>query len=404
MHSRFDGFWILALWLIAAGCETVVDVGPIDSRRELVVTSLFSEDEPWHVVIQEAVPLGEMSATPPRGVEHAEVEIRGDDGNVVSLSHLGGGFYWSSEVPRSGVTYTLEAAADGFPTVHAESHVPEAIALEGEFTTGITNPILELQFENDPSTRNFYEVLLLEGMRLNRFTILNPELEAQLRKHTFFDPFDPNLYMPWIERALLDDLSFGGEEVVLQLETYYISHPFSAWVRRLSEPYYRYGMSLVQQEVAGVDPLVEPVSLQSNVTGGQGGFAGYATSSIGEYSARAVRARLAGSYRLSRYGGRAGGVDFEFDTDGRLVLNPDLTASGHLRIPAGEHTSGRDITFSGGYRISSGFITLFVDEEPLHGMTFTIQDGPNAVGLSASVSHGIRNALWISFERLGPGR
>ena len=365
------------------GCEGTVEFPGAPSRSELVVTSEFSAESPWVVIVQRTVGFDEV-VTFPASVQNATVTIEGDDGSRVELEHKGGGFYHSNCCkPQAGVTYQLQVEAKGFEPVSAIDMLPEPAKIQDMRMTSVNaewgpTKRLEVDFKDDGSTVNFYELSVLWNLRWSEveFTVLNAEIQDQLNDYALGSIFEPDLDKIYAHRMLLHDKAFDSREFTLILETYpsngiaELGGGLSVKMRTVSEAYYRYRRSQVLQNNATSDPFAEPVEVRSNVRGGLGMFAGYAPETHGELSDAFMRDRITGFYELVSY------ILLERDGDGRdrigeggegkgkLHLRSDNTALGSISLPIGEGEFW-SVSLDGGFLLKGNWLRVFHSDKTL---------------------------------------
>ncbi len=397
---------IAALLAATAGCETVVDADIETGPAQLVVTSLFTPDEPWRVVVQRTVGTQEVAAFP-AVVEDATVTIRGHDGSFVALSHKGGGFYHAnSPSPRFGVTYTLHAAADGFRTVEAVDRLPEpvvvmAVRVRARSDADQATRRIDIEIRDDGEVRNFYELSVLHNKQGYEvpFTLLNAELEDQIRSLDPGDLFEPELTTPYVRRALIRDDPFDGKLFTFRLETESIYGDATIYIRTVSEAYYLYRRTRLLQQDADHNPFVEPVRIQSNIRGGQGVFAGYSLDAHGALSSRRLRSMISGAYTAVGFEGRENNEPVNYLAEGgsvAITLRPDFTVVGRMRLPSSDGAP-TTIALDGGFSFQGSDIRLF------HSTDTVLRDmdlrfDPDSNSLSGSIGDSRHNA-YIRFAR-----
>ncbi len=400
---------IVVLLVAIAGCETVVDVDVETRPAELVVTSLFTPDEPWRVVVQRTVGTQEVTAFP-AVVEDATVTIRGDDGSFVALSHKGGGFYHAgNSFPRAGVTYTLHAAADGFRTVEAVDRLPAsavvtAVRVQARSDADHRTKRIDIEIRDDGEVRNFYELSVLDGKdaRQTRFTLLNAELEDQIRSLDPGDLFEPELTNPYVYRALIHDDPFDGKAFTFRLEaddSHGIQGDATIYIRTVSEAYYLYRRTRLLQRAAEQNPFVEPVRIQSNIRSGQGVFAGYSLHTHGYLSPRRLRSMISGAYTAVDFEGRENNEPVNYLADGgsvAITLRPDFTVVGRMRLPSSDGAP-TTIALDGGFSLQGSDIRLF------HSTDTVLRDmdllfNPDSNFLSGSIG-ALPHGTYIRFAR-----
>ena len=404
---------LLLLAIGAIGCESAVEFPGAPFRSELVVTSEFSAESPWIVIVQRTVGFDEV-VTFPVSVENATVTIEGNDGSRVELEHKGGGFYHSNCCkPQAGVTYQLQVEAEGFETVTATDKLPKPVGIQDVKRTPVTaqwGPAerLEVDIKDDGTTENYYELSILWDLHWEvlEFTVLNAELQDQLGDYALGTVFEPDLDKIYTYRMLLHDEAFDGRELSLIVETYpsegiaVLGGGLSVKFRTVSEAYYQYHRAKLLQDNARDDPFAEPVGILSNVTGGHGVFAGYAPETHGELSDAAIRNKIAGTYDLIGYEVRQDGIEQFYHLQGglgELEVRNDHTVSGSLSLQIG---IGEDWSASldGGYRLRNRTIWLSHSSKTFfHDLEFDFD--PVWRTLWASYTVDWKNGAYIKFEQ-----
>ena len=400
---------IAALLAATAGCETIVDVDVGTRPAELVVTSLFTPDEPWRVLVQRTVGTQEVAAFP-AVVEDAIVTIRGDDGSFVALSHKGGGFYHAgSFFPRAGVTYTLHAAADGFRTVEAVDRLPAsavvtAVRVRARSDADQETKRIDIEIRDDGEVRNFYELSVLDDRQVYQvpFTLLNTELEDQIRSLDPGDLFEPELTTPYIYRALIRDDPFDGKTFTFRLETDDfpgIHGDATVYIRTVSEAYFLYRRTRLLQQAAEKNPFVEPVMIQSNIRGGQGVFAGYSLHTHGALSPRRLRTMASGAWEALEFAAIEDDEPVNYLAEGGLVeitLHPDFTVIGHMQLPSLDGALVT-ITLDGGFSLQDSDIRLFHSTDTIL-RDMNLRFDPDSNSLSGGIGDP-RHGTYIRFAQ-----
>lgn len=351
MH-RLPGLILLVTLL---GCENVLEIELERVTPEMVVTSTFTENEPWQVLVHRTVGIQEEEATLPSIVGHAAVTIQGDDGSFVQLTHKGGGFYYGdTSLPQSGVIYTLKIEADGFRDVEAVDQIPgEAKVLDVTYTGGdIDNGIgIKLTLDDEADVENYYAVSLLSSRQIYKrsFSVLNAELAEQINQLVAQDPFFPDTDKPIIREALLHDLPFDGKQFDLSLSTIFGNSIPSTYVRSVSKAYYDYYLSRIVQENADELWYGEPAPLKSNIRGGHGIFAGSSLHVVGDLSPVNVKSQILGMYYLSSMSVYPIESNVQ-QVKNEFTLHPDHSVTGFIRYPS-DGNSGI-VSVDGGFTIT----------------------------------------------------
>ena len=408
---------LLFLVIVGLGCESAVEFPGAPFRSELVVTSEFSAESPWIVIVQRTVGFDEV-VTFPVSVENATVTIEGNDGSRVELEHKGGGFYHSNCCKaHAGVTYQLQVEADGFEAVTAIDRLPEPVYIKDVRRTSVAAELgpatrLEVDFEDVGGTHNFYELSILLDSHWYEvpFTVRNADLQDQLRDYAFNDILVPDLYTVYVRSVLLHDQPFDGQALGLVLDTdpYYpleeIGGEISFKLRAVSEAYYRYRHSQRQQDNTRSNPFAEPVELRSNVTGGRGLFAGYAPETHGVLSDAVMYERLATAYQVGYFQVHRDGTGLDYaDFGGTAGLNVlrDQTVQGTLRLRT-EDGAPWTAVLDGGFRLQGTTLRFFHSPHSiLRDMEFTFD--PAEGSFQAGLALDERQAVYVKFVRKDAG-
>jgi hypothetical protein len=91
-----------------------------DVETQVVVNALFTEDEPWNVMLTLSKDAEDSTDV---YVENATVSIFSDDEEIV-LNYSGDGEYTSESCPKAEITYSLKVEVPGYETITASSSVP----------------------------------------------------------------------------------------------------------------------------------------------------------------------------------------------------------------------------------------------------------------------------------------
>lgn len=346
MYHVFRLFFLITL----LGCESTLEIELERVNPEIVVTSVFTEDTPWQVLVQHTVGIQEDSVIPSI-IDHAIVTIEGSNGSFLELAHKGGGFYYADALlPQSGVAYTLKVKADGYNSVQATDQVPIPVRVKN-VQYNEDGQRVEIMLDDEENVNNYYEIsiFLFPQISQQRFSVLNAELAEQMKRFAIQDPFLPYVDRPDVTVALINDSPFDGKQFNLSLSMVFGSRNLSTYVRSTSKAYYDYYFSKTMQENTGDLPFAEPAPLKSNVLGGQGIFAGYSLHVDGGLSPKNLKDQVIGTYYLSQT------QIYPSDPDAvlakiKFTLHPDHSVTGFMQYPSG-NDSTVVISLDGGYTI-----------------------------------------------------
>lgn len=323
-HPYRKYYFLVFLAFAASSCirEQVLDFPP--APKLLVANSIFSPDSVWRVQVSETRSISD-TATFGALVSGAKVEIWTGSNLLHTLSEERPGTYQMEAKPEAGIAYTLRIEAEGFPILTASDSIPAAARiLDGSvdtsqivafFDAGYSlNPDYfrtQLRFQDVEAGPNYFRVL---GHYYDSaiYTLPDPDtsfLYEELKPIYFHtDDGDVNLYdQPSQTYILLPDVNFS--EATKRLQLYMPRRIFFAdqnggittsgpdeeidplrnprkfmeiqiEVRAMSEAYYRFASSYLQQGFNTGDPFAIHNNAFSNVEGGQGIFAGFQSSWI----------------------------------------------------------------------------------------------------------------------------
>lgn len=340
MRHRILAFVVLLS--AATGCENLIELELPDSSSEIVVIAPFTVDIPWQVSLQRTI--NPQNTTPmPATIENATVIIRGDDGSVVELPHMGGGFYSSpTTFPKVGINYTLTVDADGFKRVEATDRIPDPVIVRDVRISDVgPEQYFDIEIQDDKNIENYYELAILNSqLNFQDFIVINSELDEQMRSFAIQDPLAPDLSRPELKRALIRDTPFNGDTYVISITQTQARSPFekNVYIRTVSKAHYEYYRSQIIQENANDLPFAEPAGILSNIQNGHGIFAGYHLQVHGETTFQDVTDRLFGTYTATMYEifDKETGTPNRLDYVGasiELTLHPDYSTTGQMYLP-----------------------------------------------------------------------
>jgi hypothetical protein len=295
-------------------CELMVEIDVPSGPAQLVVNSFLYPDSSWQISISSTSPI--LSSLPvfPRNPlavlkdeQGGQIDLVQVQGNP-NLPNIGAIFFKSTSRPQPGMTYRVEASADGYENASATSTVPTMIEIvnaridsahlsrrsPGGVGSNYYEVILpvEVTFQDPPGEKDYYTPELIvtrkysgvdprTGEPVEGTFDMNVPLQRQLPNYEF--SFES-------ENNDIEDLGFDGElhtmalvaaVFVLDDASQQIAHEIVKL--RLSfthsgEELHRYSRSIRLQRNTSGNPFAQPVQVYSNVEGGQGIFAGYSSS------------------------------------------------------------------------------------------------------------------------------
>ncbi len=345
MLNRWFGIVCL---IVLSGCENVLEIELAPTESEITVTSIFTENEPWQVLLQPTVPIQDASSIPPV-IKDAKVVIEGSDGSFIKLTYIGGGFYHSDAfLPQMGIRYTLRVEADPYPNIVASDQIPRSAIVEKVVRFKDKDQVI-IRINDEEEISNYYAISVLSQNTDRRsFLVTNPELDDQMRRFALQEPFQPFIDRPMVETAYLHDRPFDGDQLDLSLDVGSETQDLTVLVNSISKAYYDYAVSKGIQENIEDLPFAEPAPIQSNVQGGQGFFVGYNLHVDGELSPEEMKKRLLGQYYLSSY--RHLDDLNPIKPTIEFTLNNDHSVAGFMEtLPTSENEDKKVISLNGGY-------------------------------------------------------
>lgn len=184
---------------------------------------------------------------------------------------------------QSGSTYEIRAEHPDYPTVSAVQKMPDDFvvdsarvkrnAISGQF--GDKYDLIDVFIKDQPGVRNYYEVSL-SGTYF--YELYNPNTGMTDTVYTDYQVYienfsDPNVAYGVNSSGLFSDQFFDGQTYKFQAQVYSNSgSKFTVRVRNITEEYYKWSRSYQAKYDADENPLVEPVSVFSNLVDGLGVF------------------------------------------------------------------------------------------------------------------------------------
>ena len=311
-------FAVLAVLLSAgaAGCdfEKVIEIDVPEYTERLVIGGALSTDSVMAVSVsrsRSAFETIQPGALPFR-LSNARVAVYDEEGVLLdSLRYTGlnTGYHESryrSErglVPEAGRAYTLRVTAPGLPPAEATTRIPEPVpftvrvdGIEG----GLPSPSppvarLAFAFADPPGAQTYALYLGYDDERLDTTVVYLPipfeSIDPVLRRRlsTLDDAVD--LGLPAGTRRYYNEAFFRDRLIENQSYEIALKVPLRSYedgteedpldiavtLAVLDADFVRYQQTLLIQEASADNPFAEPVRLHTNVEGGLGVFAGYAT-------------------------------------------------------------------------------------------------------------------------------
>jgi len=320
MGNFLGRIFVLFLGFGSLSCtqEQLLDFPP--APEVLVANCIFSPDSVWRVRLTQPRSISD-TANFGAPVSGAKVEIWADSVLHQTLVEEQLGIYTADAYPEVGVAYTLRVEAEGFPLLTAIDSIPgtsphilgggvDTSRIVAFFDAGYSlNPnyyLAEISFQDVEPGPSFFRVL---GHYYDSaiYSIPRPDTSFlyEERKPIYFHTSDGDVNLvsqPSQTYLLLPDVNFPQSTKTLQLylsRFIFFSDPtggvaihtdtgeidpirnprkfmeIHVEVRAMSESYYRFASSYLQQGFNTGDPFAIHNNVYSNVSGGKGIFAGF---------------------------------------------------------------------------------------------------------------------------------
>ncbi len=295
-------FLIYLAALASGSCESMVDVPLPPEEPRLVAQGFFSPAGPWAARVSHTVGYGD--AADPGFMEDAIVEVWEEGQRLVRLVRTDTGTYAStSPLPAPGKTYTLRVAVPGYAPVEGRSALPpahpaprfaetsEARGDGADARRRVSHVALTL---DDPGgITNYYSLFVVhvrwqEDRQAGTVRALPPSLFGFESDDLALgdNPLDfLNTGKTRYVEALFTDETFDGQTYTIDFDLQYdlpdeaaqvvTRRGFAVVLLSVSESFYKYWKTTVEQAVAGNNPFSEPLRIYSNMAGGFGVFASY---------------------------------------------------------------------------------------------------------------------------------
>jgi hypothetical protein len=316
----------LLVFYLLVGCsqEQVLEL-PAPPQL-IVVNALFTPDSTWRVVLSQTVSVND-TAQQGEPISDARVELWADEVLQAVMIETQTGSYELDEFPLPGVPYTLRVMAEGFPPVEATDRIPPlAVDLSGSIDTSEVIAIFdggfslnpnyyraEVTFRDQAVGRSYYRILghfhdsviVMPGLYSTDPPDTNFLYDRLNPLYFYTNDGDVSLFSQNEQKyLLLTDRNFEGnfKSVLLHLSRFYFFSDERGGVvtstggeidldrnprkymqiyvelRSMSEAYYRFAATYLQQGYNTGDALAIHNNVFSNVQGGKGIFAGYQSS------------------------------------------------------------------------------------------------------------------------------
>ncbi|MEZ4771813.1 MAG: DUF4249 family protein [Bacteroidia bacterium] len=295
-------YWILICIIIGAtiiGCERTVPITPPPYESVLVVNGFIEADKPWDVFVSQSQSYYQSPDN--LSLQGIKMQIISTSDTIYPMP-LGNSSLFTSDtiLPQVGEMYLINAFLTGFPIVSAKLKIPCPGKIEyaeiadsvtvnsnGQFMDQLSVYILDPQ----PDIANYF---FLYFFALDTLSGIKTPMEWQTDNPMV--EFSSRLAFPDRNNQLTiyQDLRFFSDKLlndsIFKLDFFlpgsrldFIKNYHQQWVIRLGttdSAFYKYYQTFEQQKNTFSDPFSEPTPVYTNIEGGLGIWAGFATDSF----------------------------------------------------------------------------------------------------------------------------
>ncbi|WP_340112992.1 DUF4249 domain-containing protein [Maribellus mangrovi] len=284
---------IICLVLTLSACIEVVDLDVEDVPQELVVNCFFTENEPFVVNVSRLAQYPDLND---RNIENASVTIFENGTEKGRLKHTESGIYTSKAfTPSRGNIYSIKVEVEDYPEVTASDSIPEKVLIEnctykrqaGYDEEGDPYGEIAIAFTDHPKVE-FYTVQFYlrwlkaiydqNGNYVGDEVIWYPTEQFSNDPVILAEGITKNDYSKYFA---FNDALFTNKKYQLTVSAsseYDSEDKLRVLFETGTTHYYQYRKRLLKHESYSYeDPFrpYSPVPLYSNISGGQGIFAGY---------------------------------------------------------------------------------------------------------------------------------
>jgi hypothetical protein len=276
-------------------CHSLVEDEFPDTKRIPVINGYLEQGKTFKVHVTFSTKVSD-SIPPP--VENAQVIIESTTKTPDTLKHTENGYYVSSRIVQIGETYTCKVHIAGYPTLLAQTTVPEQTEVDSVYFTDLAQrgeegekiSSLEFFIANNLLKKQYWHVLLIsEGLKtyydnekddlVQNYSIENETIYMLAGQDTtLLNEANP---LTLFSNKLINKNSYKVKFYVNESYTrFYSDQTYYIELRSVDEAYYKYLKQYYIYESAsfteiGKSPQKYP--LYSNVTNGLGIFYSYSS-------------------------------------------------------------------------------------------------------------------------------
>jgi hypothetical protein len=224
-------------------------------------------------------------------VENAVISLYVDDVLAETINHSADGMYISHVIAEPDKKYSCIVNIPGYSEVKCSCKIPQKTEiLEISHANlayiddeGTIFPSVTIKFKNNPDTLLYFEIVI-KNLRYDSYLEENDYFNASL-----VGVEDPVIINEGLPIAVFSNKIISGNDYTMTLNYHTMGaswnlsnlYPIIVELRSVNYEYYKYTQALYLYEEQlnneSIDGRIIPLSVYSNVEGGFGIFAGYAT-------------------------------------------------------------------------------------------------------------------------------
>lgn len=287
--------YIIIIILVAGtfSCKKIIDYKIPDNGRKLVLNSFISTNDSINVNISKSLHILDNGNY--ELISDAVVNLFEDGVFIETLKHNGYGNYNSTLnfTPKEGKTYKIEAWNDELEKVTASETIPHKIKINSIDTAQVVFASTDDFFGSDEEQEVYeFKINFQDNADEKNYYMIKFKTAYvyEYNGDSIYDIYDAGYimyndviierYLSYQNAVIFSDDLFDGETLSLSLymnkyNFYSENTPVIIELYSISESYYKYSISLDQQQEIDGNPFAEPVQVYNNIEKGYGIFAGY---------------------------------------------------------------------------------------------------------------------------------
>ncbi|GAB5519795.1 MAG: hypothetical protein RhofKO_20460 [Rhodothermales bacterium] len=363
-------------------CELVVEVDLPSAEPTLVLNSFAEAGQPWSAHLTPFIPATAGQRTHEEVVRNGLIEVFKDDARIATLTFRESpeDYDWlqaardyyvaDGSLAEAGETYVIKASAPGFPPVTAKTTVPMPAVLDTVRTRFIPNAqeheAGQLRIDvrlNDLPHDSYYFLSLNSERDSLQFALWFKLIDAPFQPISPFEDTE-------IRGLFFSDATFRNQTLDFTIESgvgYGLIYSLTLYT--VTEDYYLYHTTRIDQFEARDNPFAEPAPVHGNVQNGYGIFGALAASTpIRINPTQLMPSQIAATYEAVTFylidEARQPQSITDNQSDITLSLNEDGSATATLRVLPNRHPDlpeGFMGTLAGNYSIDRSTNLVHLD-------------------------------------------